>query len=174
MIWGGLRDLGSSEPNQCKPNQSTYRQPLPKVYVQQFDGQGEDWFGIFRALLVYFGLGIMHEEGICPIWIFGFLRSKSSNLEVWKKWGVDVEMSPYLFGKKKYIDEMQYIFDFWKCLHGFLCRAKVRVKNHFLGNSFSQYIDCCETMYKNSIWSNLFHLHVCQMSFQVVNVEWKK
>ncbi len=78
VIWGGLRDLGSSEPNQCKPNQSTYR---------QFDGEDEDLFEIFWALLVNFGLGIMHEEGICWIQIFGFLRSKSSNLEVWKKMG---------------------------------------------------------------------------------------
>ncbi len=36
VIWGGLRDLGSNEPNQCEPNQSTYRQHLPKVCVQQF------------------------------------------------------------------------------------------------------------------------------------------
>ncbi len=29
VIWGGLSDLGSSEPNRCKPNQSTYRQWKP-------------------------------------------------------------------------------------------------------------------------------------------------
>ncbi len=33
---------------------------------------------------------------------------------------------------------------------------------------------CYETMCKSSIWSNLFHLGVCQMSSQVVNIEWKK
>ncbi len=32
---------------------------------------------------------------------------------------------------------------------------------------------CCKTMCKSSIWSNLFHLHVYQMSSLVVNVEWK-
>ncbi len=30
---------------------------------------------------------------------------------------------------------------------------------------------CCETMCKSSIWLNWFHLHVYQMSFQVVNVK---
>ena len=83
VIWCELRDLGSSEPNQCKPNQSTFRQHLPKVYVQQFHGQDEDWFGIFWALLVHFRLGIIHKKGICQVRIFGFMRSKSSNLEVW-------------------------------------------------------------------------------------------
>ncbi len=38
----------------------------------------------------------MCKEGICQIWILRFLRSKRSNLEVWKKWGVNAEMSPYL------------------------------------------------------------------------------
>ncbi len=32
---------------------------------------------------------------------------------------------------------------------------------------------CCETMCKSSIWSNLFYLGVCQISSQVVNIEWK-
>ncbi len=83
MIW-------ADEPNWCEPNQSTYRQHLPKVCLQHFHGQDEDWFRIFRTLLVHFWLGTMCEEGICQIWIFGFLRSKRSNLEVQKKWGVDV------------------------------------------------------------------------------------
>ncbi len=60
------------------------------VYIQHFHGQDEDWLRIFRTLLVHFMLGIMREERICQIWIFGFLRSKKSNLEVQKKWGVDV------------------------------------------------------------------------------------
>ncbi len=38
-------------------------------------------FGIFWALLVYFKLAILHEEGICQIWILGFLRSKG---QIWK------------------------------------------------------------------------------------------
>ncbi len=42
----------------------------------------------------------MHKEGISKICIFGFLRLKSSNLEVWKKWDVDVEMSLCLRGYK--------------------------------------------------------------------------
>ncbi len=95
MIWGGLRDLCSNEPNQCEPNQSTYRQHLPKVCVQQLHGQDADWFWIFGALLVHFGLGIICQEGICQIWTLGFLIIRS-NLEVQKKWGVNVEMSLYL------------------------------------------------------------------------------
>ncbi len=47
VIWGGLHDLGSGEPNRCKPNQSTCRQCLTKVCVQQFDSQDKEWFGIF-------------------------------------------------------------------------------------------------------------------------------
>ncbi len=88
VIWGAWSDLwafGKSERNRSKQNQITYRKGLPKVCLQQFYGQDEDWFGIFWALLVHFGLGIMREEGICQIWMFGFLRSKRSNLEVWKK-----------------------------------------------------------------------------------------
>ncbi len=38
----------------------------------------------------------MLEEGICEIGIFEFMRSKSSNLEVQKIWGMDIEMGPYL------------------------------------------------------------------------------
>ncbi len=82
--------IWADEPNWCQPNQSTYRQHLPKVCLQHFHGQDEDWFRILRTLLVHFGLGIMCEEGICQIWIFGFLRSKGSILEVQKKWGMDV------------------------------------------------------------------------------------
>ena len=57
VIWGGLRDLGSSEPNRSKPSQSTYRQGLWKVHVYLFHGQDEDQFEVFWALLVQFGLG---------------------------------------------------------------------------------------------------------------------
>ncbi len=38
----------------------------------------------------------MLKEGIYEVQIFGFMRSKSSNLEVWKIWGVDVEMALFL------------------------------------------------------------------------------
>ncbi len=72
--------FGKSEPNWCEPNQITYRQGLPKVCVHQFDSQDEDKFKIFWAILVQFRL----------------MRSKSSNLEAWKIWGVDIEMGPYL------------------------------------------------------------------------------
>ena len=108
VIWGGLLDLGSNEPNRCEPNQTTYRQHLPKVCVQQFHGQNEDQFLIFWALLVQFGLGILCKEGICQIWIFGFLRSKRSNLEVQKKWGVNVEMSLYLRRHKYLVKEVYW------------------------------------------------------------------
>ncbi len=32
---------------------------------------------------------------------------------------------------------------------------------------------CYDIMYRSSIWLNLFHLGMCQMSSQVVNIEWK-
>ncbi len=62
VTWGGLHNLGAfgkSEPNWCEPNQSTYRQGLPKVCVQQFHSQDEDQFRIFWAIFVQFRLGIM-------------------------------------------------------------------------------------------------------------------
>ncbi len=76
--------MGSSESNWCKPNQSTYRQHLPKVCVQQFDGQDEDQFGIFWALLVHFGLGIMYEEGVCQslnFWVPEVKKFKFGSVE---------------------------------------------------------------------------------------------
>ncbi len=79
-IWAQMSQIGVSQI--WAPVDRHY---LPKVCVQQFHGQDEDWFRIFWALLVHFGLGIMCKEGICQIWIFGFLRSKRSNLEVQKK-----------------------------------------------------------------------------------------
>ncbi len=48
----------------------------------------------------------MCKEGMCQICLFGFLRSKSSNLEVHKKWDVDVEMSPYLRRYKYLVKEV--------------------------------------------------------------------
>ncbi len=197
VIWGEFRNLGSNEPNQCKPNQSTYRQCLPKVCVQQFHSQDEDWFEVFWAVLVHFGLGIIRKEGFCQILSFGVLRSKSSNLEVQKKWGVDVEMSPYLRRYKYLVKEVYWwnvvyckgvwvvAFNFWflKIFIWFLGGAKVRVKKSFFienlkmdtGQFFLLICGyCCETMCKSSIWSNLFYLGVCWMNSQVVNIEWEK
>ncbi len=54
FFWG---DLSSNEPNWCEPNQSTYRQHLPKVCVQQFHGQDEDRLRIFSALFGSFWVG---------------------------------------------------------------------------------------------------------------------
>ncbi len=39
---GDFRWVARFEPNQCEPNRSTYRQPLPKVCQQQFHGQDEN------------------------------------------------------------------------------------------------------------------------------------
>ncbi len=39
---GDLRWVARFEPNRCEPNQSTYRQRLPKVCQQQFHGQDEN------------------------------------------------------------------------------------------------------------------------------------
>ncbi len=53
-------------------------------------------FGSFGLFWLIFGLGILLKEGICKVLIFGFMRSKSSNLDVWKIWGVDPKMGLYL------------------------------------------------------------------------------
>ncbi len=42
LFLGDLRWVARFEPNRCKPNRSTYRQPLPKVCQQQFHGQDEN------------------------------------------------------------------------------------------------------------------------------------
>ncbi len=76
--------FGKSKPNQFESNQITYRQGLPNVCVQQFDSHNEDWFWIFWVILTQFRLGIMLKEGICEVQMFGFMWSKSSNLEVCK------------------------------------------------------------------------------------------
>ncbi len=52
--------------------------------------------GSFEQFLVQFGLRIMCKEGTCEVQIFGFFRSKSSNLEGQKIW------------EKKYVDEILY------------------------------------------------------------------
>ncbi len=102
---GDLGAFGKSEPNWCEPNQITYRQGLPKVCVQQFHGQDEDQFEVFWALLVYFGLGIVCQEGLGELYILGFFQSKSSNLEVQKIWGIDVKMALYLRKYKNLVKE---------------------------------------------------------------------
>ncbi len=79
-----LFDMGKTEPNQCDPNQITYRQGLPKLCVQLFHSQDGDWFGIFWGCLVYFRLRIVHQERFGELWILGFFMSKSLNLEVQK------------------------------------------------------------------------------------------
>ncbi len=63
------------------PDQSTCRQGQPKVRVQQFHGLDEDQFGIFWAVLVQFGLGIMCSEGF---WEFKFLGSSCQKVQIWK------------------------------------------------------------------------------------------
>ncbi len=76
-----------------------------KICVQYFHGQDEDWFRIFWALLVHFGLGTMLQKAIWKVQCFGFKRTKSSNLEVWKTWGVEVEIGPYLWRYKYFVKE---------------------------------------------------------------------
>ncbi len=110
-FWGGLRDLGAFRKSQqiwCEPNQITHRQGLPKVCVQQFHSQDEDQFRFFQALLIHFGLGIMLEERIWEVQFFGFVRSNSSNLEVWKIYGLDVEISPHLWRYKYFVKEVHW------------------------------------------------------------------
>ncbi len=50
----------------------------------------------------------MLEEGICEVWIFGYMRLKSTNLEAHKIKGVDVYFSEgTIFCEGNlYIDEM--------------------------------------------------------------------
>ncbi len=145
MIWGGLHDLGSNEPNWCEPNQSTYKQCLPKVCLQQFHGQDEDWFGIFWALLVHFGLGIMCEEGICQIWIFGFFEVKKVKFGSVEKMGykcknVSVSQKAQIFGKRSILMKCSILYGGWEVAFNFwflkifiwlLGRAKVWLKKLF-------------------------------------------
>ncbi len=49
-------------------------------------------FGSF-GLLVQFGFRIMCQERIWEVYILGFFWSKSSNLEVQKIWGMDVDIA---------------------------------------------------------------------------------
>ncbi len=116
-----------------QPEKITYH--LPKVCVHLFHGQDEYQVGIFWAILVLYGLRVMHEEGKCEVWIFGFFRSKSSNLEGQKIWDMLGQISLYL-RKYKYLaievfwwnvaycmGVWMVTFDFWFSkffiLHGF-------------------------------------------------------
>ncbi len=111
---GDLRRLRCLEAHRVtwtgQPKQITFRQHQPKVCVHLFHGQDWDQFQVFGAFLVQFGLRIMHQEGKCIVWIFGFFRSKSSNLEVQKIWDMLGQIGPYLksinIWWKKYIDSI--------------------------------------------------------------------
>ena len=146
VIWGGLRDLGSSEPNRSKPNQSTCRQGWWKVCVHLFHSQDKDQFQVFWALLVQIGLGIVHQEEFGELWNLRFSRPKSLNLEAQKLQGMVVEIAPYLRKYKYLVKEVYWWnlvncigvwvvgFDFWflKNFIQFLDRAKVGVEKSFL------------------------------------------
>ncbi len=186
VIWGGCEiwELLEKKTSKIGANKINHlRQPLQKVCIQQFHGQDKDQFWNFWALLVQFGLGIMHQEGFCKLWILGFLRSKSSNLEVWKIWVMDVEMDLYLRKYKNLVKEVYcwsvvccmgvwvVTFNFWflKNYMWFLGRAKVWVERSFFfeKNKHGYWVIslvicgyCCETKCKSSIWSILFHLGV--------------
>ncbi len=87
--------MNSNEPNRCEPNQSTYRQCLPKVCVQQFGSQYEGRFRIFWALLVHFGFGIMCQKR--NLSILNFLVSEVKKLKFGsvEKMGVNVEIETF-------------------------------------------------------------------------------
>ncbi len=86
---------------------SEIKSPVGSLYQKYvYSSQDEDHFWIFWALLVQFGFGIMHQEGFWELLILGFLRSKSSNLEVWKIWGTDVKMALYLKKYKNLVKEV--------------------------------------------------------------------
>ena len=57
-------------PKGTSHNQSTCRQHLPKVCVQQLHGQDEDYFGIFWDLLLYFWVGDNAQGRNLLSWIF--------------------------------------------------------------------------------------------------------
>ena len=65
-----LNGAWKSDQNGSNRNQSAWRQCPPKVRVHLFHSQDDDWFWIFWAFLVPFGLGIMWEEGFWEVWIF--------------------------------------------------------------------------------------------------------
>ncbi len=60
-------------------NQITYRQCLPKVYMQQFHRQDKIQIWIFWMFLNLCGSWIMGESGIYQVCIFRFLRVTSFN-----------------------------------------------------------------------------------------------
>ncbi len=125
MIWGGLSDLGAfgkSNWNQSNQNQSTCKQDSWKVCVEQCHGQDENGFGIYWTILLQFGLGIMCKEGFWEVLIFGLFRSKTSNFEGLKIWGMDVGMGLYL---RKY----KFLVYWWNVVY---CVGVLSSSNHFL------------------------------------------
>ncbi len=125
----------------------------------------------------------MCKEGICQIWIFRFLRSKRLNLEVQKKWGMDIEMSLYLRKCKYFVMQVYWwnvvycigvwvvTFNFWflKIFIWFLGRAKVWVEKSFfienykwiLGNSFGWYVDIVVKQCVNVPFGQICSIWVC-------------
>ncbi len=63
--------------------------------------------------MVLFGLCIMCQEGKFKVWIFGFFRSKSSNLKGWKISDMLGQISPYL-RKCEYLVKEVY---WWNVVH---------------------------------------------------------
>ncbi len=85
VIWDVLSDLGSNEPNQCKPNRNTYRQHLPKerdsslMVKMRIDLRS---FGLFWFIL---GWGLCVEKEFVKFKFLGFLRSKVQSWKCGKK-----------------------------------------------------------------------------------------
>ncbi len=76
----------------------------------------------------------MHQEGFGELWSLGFFRSKSLKLEVWKIWGMDVEMAPYL-RKYKYLVKEVYWWNVVYCMGVWVVAlggAEVGVEKSFL------------------------------------------
>ncbi len=92
MIWELLEKASQINVSQIKsPTGSLYQKYVYSSLMIKMRINKDLW-----AILVQFRLGIMLKEGICEVQIFGFMRSKSSNLQVCKIWCVDVEMGLYL------------------------------------------------------------------------------
>ncbi len=174
MIWGGLRDLGSNEPNWCKPNQSTYRQHLPKVCVQQFHGQDEDWFGIFLGSCGSFWVGDYAPRRNLSNLNFWVSEVKKVNFGSVEKMGcecrnVSVTQKVQIFGERSILKKWSILYGglrgsiwFLKNSIWFLGGAKVLVKKSFFIENLKMDTGqffwlicgyCYEPMCKSSIYS---------------------